>query len=170
MDSATSVRQIQDLVRKYGGRRFEQLWSEGGRITGIRFALNDPEIGELPVSLPAKTEGVERILLESNYLVSRPDLEREARISRQAERIAWRHIKDLTEQLLVAVHLDLKTAVGAFLEGVETVDPITGETTTFGELFERRAEVTEAGGPVALTASRREPGEVRALPPAGGQE
>ena len=49
------------------------------------------------------------------------------------------HLKDLTEQLLLAVELGLRTLPGAFMADIEAYDGTTGETVTMYELFERRA-------------------------------
>lgn len=53
IDPAKSVSQLGELVRKYGGSRFEQLWGDEGEITGIRFSIRHKEIGELPVYMTA---------------------------------------------------------------------------------------------------------------------
>lgn len=109
-----SVAEITELIRKYGGSRFEQTWGEDGRILGVRFAMRHREIGELPVALTLKTGQVERILSESPYLRSLPESNRAARIAQQAERVAWRHMKDLIEQLLLSVALGLRSLPAAF--------------------------------------------------------
>lgn len=64
-----------------------------------------------------------------------------ADIQEQAERIAWRHMKDLTEQLLLAARLGIKTVPGAFMPDIEVWDDEEGETTAMGELFARRAQL-----------------------------
>lgn len=163
-----SVGEVANLIRRYGGTRFEQLWGEDGRILGVRFAIRHPEIGELPVSLTAKYGEIERILWETPY-GSRAGSEenRRARIARQAERMAWRHLKDLTEQLLLSVRLGLRSLPAAFMADVEVLDESSGETVTMGELFERRAELSPTGRGVELTATRT-PADVRELPSGAG--
>lgn len=161
-----SVAEITELIRRYGGTRFEQLWGADGRITGVRFAMRHPEIGELPVALTIRTAQVERILAESSYLGSLPGRERAGRIARQAERVAWRHTKDLTEQLLLAVDLGLRSLPAAFMTDIEAWDEETGETVTMYELFERRAEPGASGRGVELTAPRRPTHRAIELPPA----
>lgn len=147
VDPAKSVAQIAELVRRYGGSRFETLWSESGEVTGIRFAIRHQEIGELPVCMTVRTGEIERILASSGYATGRTPAqkrERPQRIARQAERIGWRHVKDLTEQLLLAVELGLRSLPAAFLADVEAYDEATGQTVAFYELFERRARISGA--------------------------
>ena len=148
VEAERSVSQIAALVRRYGGSRFETLWDEEGEIRGIRFAIRAPgglaggEIEELPIYMTARTGEIERILLSSGYATGRTaeqKRERPKRVAAQARRIGWRHLKDLTEQLLLAVELGLRTLPGAFMADIEAYDGATGETVTMYELFERRA-------------------------------
>lgn len=169
VEAFKSVSEIADLIRRYGGTRFEQVWGEDGRILAVRFAMRHPEIGEVPVALTVKTTQVKRILLESSYLKSYSPEQRRERIQRQAERIAWRHTKDLTEQLLLSVELGLRSLPAAFLADLEAYDEIAGETVTMGELIERRAALSASGRGVELTATNK-PGEVLELPPARDEE
>lgn len=153
VEAAESVRQLQEIIRRHGGRRFEQEWSEEGAIIGIRFAISHPEIGELPVSMPMRLGTIADLLFKAGYLKSIKYPERRNRIARQAERIAWRHAKDLTEQLLVSVQLGLKTVTEAFLENVEVRDTATSRTVTVGELVEKRGELIRHGGPLRITGA-----------------
>lgn len=166
VEAAKSVGEIAELIRRYGGTRFEQLWGEDGRVIGVRFAIAHPEIGELPVVLAQKTGEIERILTGSGYrmgVTAAEKRDRPRRIHEQAERIAWRHAKDLTEQLLLSVRLGLRSLPGAFMSDIETLDEHTGETIRLEELFERRASLSVTGKGIELTAPRR-PSEVIELP------
>ncbi len=132
------------LIRGYGGRRFEQIWDPAGRAVAgravaVRFAVDHPSLGELPVHMPARTVKIRRILLDGGKWRSYPEGEREEKVAEQAERIAWRHISDLTEQLLLAVRLDLKTLHEAFMADVEVYDRRTGNLVRMAEFLERRA-------------------------------
>ena len=130
--------------------------------------------------MTACTGEIERILLSSGYATGRTaeqKRERPKRVAAQARRIGWRHLKDLTEQLLLAVELGLRTLPGAFMADIEAYDGTTGETVTMYELFERRAiparepgEGRDPGRGVELAAgdSRhfRSPSDAIELPPA----
>lgn len=161
IDPAKSVTQIGELVRKYGGSRFEQIWGDEGEITGIRFAIRHKEIGELPIYMTARTGEIERILNASGYATGRTleqKQDRPAKVAAQARKIAWRHLKDLTEQLLLAVELGLRSLSAAFMADVEVWDETRSETVTMYELFERRAQIAGSGRGVELTASRTSSG------------
>lgn len=151
------------LIRRYGGRRFEQIWDKAGNAVAVRFAIDHPSLGELPVHLPARTAKIERILLDGGKWRSYPEGERGEKIAEQAHRIAWRHISDLTEQLLLAVQLDIKTLSEAFMADVEVYDRERGELVRMAEFLERRASSGPDGLELAAGAEDR-----RAIPlPAG---
>ena len=133
------------LIRRYGGRRFEQIWDAAGNAVAVRFALDHPSLGELPVHVPARTARIGRILDEAGKWRSYPEAERAEKIAQQAHRIAWRHIADLTEQLLLAVQLDIKTLPEAFMADVEVYDRETGETVRMAEYLESRARIGASG-------------------------
>ena len=145
IEPAKSAGQIMDLVRRYGGRSFTQIWGEGQTVLGIRFTLAFEELGPLPVQMHARTARIEEILNEGGKWKSQGYAKRKELIAAQAQRIAWRHLKDLTEQLLLAVALGLKTPGEAFMDGVEVEDPATGETTTMGKLLAQHAQISSSG-------------------------
>jgi len=133
------------LIRGYGGRRFEQIWDPAGRAVAVRFAVDHPSLGELPVHMPARTGKIRRILLDGGKWRSYPEGEREEKVAEQAERIAWRHISDLTEQLLLAVRLDLKTLHEAFMADVEVYDRERGGLVRMADYLERYASAGPDG-------------------------
>ena len=139
------------LIRRYGGRRFEQIWDVAGNAVAVRFSIDHPTLGELPVHLPARTAKIVRILDEAGKWRSYAEDERERKIAEQAHRIAWRHISDLTEQLLLAVQLDIKTLPEAFMADVEVYDRERGEVVRMAEYLERRASSGPEG--LELTAA-----------------
>lgn len=165
-----SVSEIAELIRRYGGSRFEQVWDEDGEVRGIRFAIRHESIGELPISLTARTAEIERVLAAGGYAKGRGADDRRKRpqkIAHQSRRIAWRHIKDLTEQLLLAVSLGLRSLPAAFMADIEAFDEDSGQTVTMYELFERRARMEESGRGVRLQAASE--ADAIELPPADPQ-
>ncbi|MCE2456178.1 MAG: hypothetical protein J4G12_10285 [Gemmatimonadetes bacterium] len=152
VEAARSAQQICDLARKYGASRFEMRWDDRRRLEGVRFAVRHPEAGEVPVVLRAPEETITRILWDARGPNSRKT---RAEIADQAHRIAWRHMKDLTEQLLLATRLGLRTVEGAFMADIEVWDDETGETTTMAELFARRARLEPGQRSVRLLPAAR---------------
>lgn len=144
-----SAGEIQDLVRKYGGTRCEVRWDGTGRVYGVRFAIRHERFGEIPVRLMAKTDRIFEILQKQRRSVY--DRRKKEAVDRdQAYRIAWRQLKDFVEQALLAVETGLFPLHEAFMAAVETEDPATGETVTFGELLERHGSRGPAEGPLML--------------------
>lgn len=148
-----SATELQAIVRKYGGTRFEMRWKDG-LLVGVRFAIQDKKLGEIPVMLKAKTENI-RAILEGkkkgrSYYLS--DTQKKW-CAEQSYRIAWRQLKDVTEQLLLGVHTGLFTLTDAFMSSLEVYDPATGEPATMGELFYQRAQLAPGGEMLLLNAT-----------------
>lgn len=159
-----TVAELSALIKKYGGSRFEQQWDQDGGVGGVRFAIRHESLGELPVSLTARTAQIRRILLDAGLWKTYSRSDRDRKVETQAQRIAWRHLKDLTEQLLLAVSLGLRTLPEAFLADVEILDEATGETVRMAEYLERRASV----GPSGLEIAAAEDGHDAIPLPASG--
>ena len=88
-------------------------WDAEGRLEGVAFTIVDQRYGGIvPVRLDAPTAEIETIL-EASRLFRNPTI-RET----QAQRIAWRHLRDLVEQLLMAVRVGLYSVAEAFMANV----------------------------------------------------
>lgn len=166
IDANQSAGEIARLVMKYGGARFEMRWSAAGELEAVRFAIRAEELGEVPVVLRAATDRIEEVLRRAKPYTSRSRATREEydhEIRAQAQRIAWRHIRDLTEQLLLAVHLGLRSIGAAFMADIEVWDDARDETVTMAEFLARRA-VLEPGERGIRMLSAGEAPTVRRLP------
>jgi hypothetical protein len=152
VDPTQSAMQLSALVQRYGGTRFELRWDQG-LLTGVRFAIAHPALGEIPVRLQARIQEVEARLRKARpwhrrMRKSPKDYERE--VTEQAYRMAWRHLRDLCEQLLVATSLGVIEIHEGFLWAVEAEDPVTGVVTTFGDLLAHHTKAIGAGGALRL--------------------
>lgn len=158
IDPSRSAAEIMGLVERYGASRFEMQW-DNRELAGIRFAVLDEELGEVPLWLKARTETIEGILRRTSpFSRSRGTMAQwEQRTREQARRIAWRQLKDFAEQALLAVETGLFRFTEAFMTSVETTDPETGERTTWGELTHRQAMIGSGAS------------KVLRLPAAGGR-
>lgn len=147
-----SVAQLTALIAKYGASSFEQRWDGEGQLVAVRFSLRT-SLGGAPgfmsVQLRARTDRIYWLLRQSGDFS-------EERARAQAYRIAWRHLKDLSEQLLLAVTLGLKDVGAAFMDSVEVLDPETGATVTMADLFAARASLVGDGRGVRLLPSASE--------------
>ena len=164
VDAERTVAELGALIKRYGGSRFEQSWEPDGCVGGVRFAVRHETLGELPVSLTARTEQIRRIMLDAGLWKSYSPADRERKITVQSERVAWRHIKDTTEQLLLAVQLGLRTLPEAFMADVELYDRERGELVRMGEYLERRASAGPDGLELTTTAAAAEDRRAIALP------
>jgi len=124
---------------KYGATRFETRWDpETRRLLGLRFAIIQEPWGELPVRLQAQTENILEILRSHQGPRSRKT---DRDLLDHAERIAWRQLKDVVEQLLLAVETGLWSLAQAFMAHVEVWDEEARETVTMSQLLATRAEL-----------------------------
>lgn len=146
IDPWKSAGEIAALVRKYGGSRFEQRWGESGELLGIRFAIRDERLGEVPVILGAQTERIETILRKSTTWPHQ-------RIHEQAQRIAWRQLKDFVEQALLAVETGLFPLAAAFMAHMEMQDEETGQPIALVDYMQTRGRIGPAGHGVRLLPS-----------------
>jgi hypothetical protein len=126
-----SAAQIGKLVSNYGARQFSQHWAPSGFLEGVTFLLVDHRYGGIvPIRLQAQTDAILEILESGRKRPARVDLEL------QAQRIAWRQLKDLVEQLLLAARTGLFSVVDAFMANVVIETP-DGDSETVGEFFAR---------------------------------
>lgn len=155
VDVEKTVGELSALIKKYGGSRFEQQWTESGGVGGVRFAVRHETLGELPVNLTANTGQIRRIMADAGLWKSYAPDARSEKLETQSQRIAWRHLKDLTEQLLLAVSIGLKTLPEAFLADVELYDRERGELVRMAEYLERRASAGPDGLEIAAGETAR---------------
>lgn len=78
--------EIQAQLVKHGAKKIMQDYDEAGRITALAFMIDTP-LGPRGVRLPANAEAVHAVLLRQKVKCDRD----------QAERVAWRIIKDWVE-------------------------------------------------------------------------
>ncbi len=153
-----SAAEIMQLVRKYGGIRFEMVWGELG-LRGVRFAIETPQ-GPVPVRLEARVERVAEIILQKKpwgHRMRRNRLEYEKWVEEElAYRIAWRQLKDFVEQALLAVETGLFDLAGVFMGSVEVWDNEAEEVVTMAELVASRMSLQSGNGALRLLPRRSE--------------
>jgi hypothetical protein len=149
IDPTQSASEVATLVQRFGASRFELRWNEVNELSGIRFSLRVNGVGEVPVRIDARTVRIEEIVHAAHRSWS------VAECREQALRIAWRHLRDLTEQLLLAVQLGLKDVGAAFMDGVEVWDDRAGETVTVAEYLTRYASLSAGDNGLRLLPTPR---------------
>ena len=152
VDADKSAAELMALVQKYGGTRFEMQW-EAGVLVGVRFAIAHKDLGEIPVRMSARTDEVRKFFSKnrpySHHMRKTKAAYNEAQ-EVQAYRIAWRHLKDLCEQMLLAAELGIIEIHEAFMWAVEVEDPATGRVSTFGEFVSNSFHAVGSGGSLKL--------------------
>lgn len=83
VDVYQSLGEIQGAFAKNGARKIMIDYDENGNPVGVTFGINTPQ-GSLGFLLPANIEGVLKVFAKQKV---KPDRE-------QAERTAWRNIRD----------------------------------------------------------------------------
>jgi hypothetical protein len=98
--AARTASQIIDILAKHGAQQVLVDYAAGNRIVGLAFAIKT-EIGTMRYKLPVDTAAVEKVLRADRGVQPR------LRSAEQAERVAWRILKDWVEaQLaLIATHM-----------------------------------------------------------------
>lgn len=83
VDVYQSLGEIQGALAKNGARKIMIDYDEKGNPVGVTFGINTPQ-GSLGFLLPANIEGVLKVFAKQKIKTDRP----------QAERTAWRNIRD----------------------------------------------------------------------------
>lgn len=83
VDVYQSLGEIQGALAKNGARKIMIDYDENGNPVGVTFGINTPQ-GSLGFLLPANIEGVLKVFAKQKIKTDRP----------QAERTAWRNIRD----------------------------------------------------------------------------
>lgn len=123
IDIFTTVGQIQGLLVKHGAKKILQEYDDDGHITAVSFQINTP-VGLQAVRLPANVEKVQKVLAKQKV---KSDYD-------QAERVAWRIVKDWVEAQMAIIESEIVSIDEIFLPYM-----IDGEGKTVYQLFANKA-------------------------------
>jgi hypothetical protein len=117
VDSPQTVSQIIGMLVRKGAQSITQDFMGDGRVKSISFVLN---VGGLPVRflLPANTAGVHGVLQKEEPYNSYRKCSRDqywAKQREQAERIAWRILKDWIEAQMALIESGQAEAAQVFM-------------------------------------------------------
>lgn len=104
VDIFTTLGQIQGMLVKHGAKKILQEYDEEGHITAVSFQINTPQ-GLQAVRLPASVDAVHRVLTKQKVKCDRE----------QAERVAWRIVKDWVEAQMAILESEMVTMDEIFL-------------------------------------------------------
>jgi hypothetical protein len=123
-----TVSQIIGMLARKGAQSITQDFMEDGRVKAVSFVLR---VGVMPVRfmLPANTEGVAGVLKKEKPYTHRSSGSLDgyyAKQREQAERIAWRILKDWIEAQMALIESGQAEAAQVFMP--YATEPRTGQT------------------------------------------
>lgn len=104
VDIYTTLGQIQGQLVKHGAKKILQDYDDGGRITSISFMIDTP-FGARGIRLPANVDAVHKVLIRQKIKCDRE----------QAERVAWRIVKDWVEAQMAILESEMVQMEEIFL-------------------------------------------------------
>ena len=96
VDVYTTLGAIQGQLVKHGAKKIMQDYDEQGKIVSLSFLINTP-VGERGIRLPANVDAVHKVLTRQKVKCDRE----------QAERVAWRIVKDWVEAQMAILESEM---------------------------------------------------------------
>ena len=96
VDVYTTLGAIQGQLVRHGARKIMQDYDENGRISSLSFLVDTPS-GPRGIRLPANVDAVHTVLIRQKVKCDRE----------QAERVAWRIIKDWVEAQMAILESEM---------------------------------------------------------------
>lgn len=96
VDVHTTLGAIQGQLVKHGARKIMQDYDDAGHITSLSFMIETP-LGMRGVRLPANVDAVHKVLARQKVKCDRD----------QAERVAWRIVKDWVEAQMAILESEM---------------------------------------------------------------
>lgn len=104
VDIYTTLGQIQGQLVKHGAIKILQDYDDAGRITALSFMIDTP-LGPRGIRLPANVDAVHKVLTKQKVKCDRE----------QAERVAWRIVKDWVEAQMAILESEMVQMEEIFL-------------------------------------------------------
>lgn len=96
VDIYTTIGAIQGQLVKHGAKKIMQDYDDDGRITALCFAIETP-LGMRGIKLPANVAAVQKVLEKQRVKADYA----------QAERVAWRIVKDWVEAQMAILESEM---------------------------------------------------------------
>lgn len=96
VDVYTTLGAIQGQLVKHGAKKIMMDYDDQGRITALSFLIDTP-VGQRGVRLPANVDAVHAVLTRQRVKCDRA----------QAERVAWRIVKDWVEAQMAILESEM---------------------------------------------------------------
>jgi hypothetical protein len=111
--SEKSILQIERILIDMGARNIAKEYDGFGKVDSISFSIPHPITdGVIPFKLPAKREPIKKLFLKQ---YRRPTKSQEEAASAQADRTAWKNVKEWVELQATMIKLEQVEFMEVFL-------------------------------------------------------
>lgn len=115
VDSFKTVSEIEHILVKHNAKSIMKNY-DGESITGLSFLI-DTGVQQIPVRLPVKVDECLEVLKKEKKNSPRSNIKA---TMEQAERVAWRILKDWVEAQMALLDIQMVRFEGIFLPYIET--------------------------------------------------
>lgn len=99
-----SILQIENILIEMGARNIAKDYDDAGRVQSISFSIKRGE-GIIPFRLPAKKEPIKKLFI-AGHGKRRPTVDQVKGYEAQAERTAWKNVKEWVELQATMIKLE----------------------------------------------------------------
>lgn len=121
IEAYKTASEIEWILMKHGAKSILKQYGDGGKITGLSFLI-ETRGQQIPVRLPVKTAECLEVMKREKKNNPRQNIKA---TPEQAERVAWRILKDWTEAQMALLDIEMVRFEEIFLPYIETN---TGQT------------------------------------------
>lgn len=119
VSAGQSITQIERLLVKMGARNIAKEYDGFGKTDSILFSIPRGE-SVVPIKLPARREAIKKVLL--NQYKRTPNKGQIENAAQQADRTAWRNVKDWVEIQATMIELDQVELMEVFMPYIYRMD------------------------------------------------
>lgn len=130
VDVYTTLGAIQGQLVKHGAKKIMQDYDAGGRIEALAFLIDTPS-GQRAIRLPANVDAVHTVLHRQKVKCDRD----------QAERVAWRIVKDWVEAQMAILESEMVQMDEIFLPYM-----LNSAGQTVFQVYQNNRMMLEGGG------------------------
>lgn len=119
MSADQSITQIERVLVKMGARNIAKEYDGFGKVDAILFGIPKGE-STVPIKLPARRAAIKKVLLKQYKRT--PSKTQEENAGQQADRTAWRNVKDWVEIQATMIELDQVEMMEVFMPFIYRMD------------------------------------------------
>lgn len=111
IDAYKTVSEIEHILVKHRAKSVLKNYTDDGRIESLSFIVEIPT-GQMPIKLPVNTDAALAVLVREKKSNPRKQIKT---TREQAERVAWRILKDWVEAQMALIEIELVKMEQVFL-------------------------------------------------------